>query len=64
MDFGQILNSKSYDQAKQTLWCHTTPRPYYLGTLPYFLGLFNCLYFTQFLTDVGQILDSKSYCQA
>ena len=26
-DFGQILDSKSYDQAQQTLWYHTTPRP-------------------------------------
>ena len=28
------------------------------------LGLFNCLYFTQFLKDFGQILDSESYDQA
>ena len=26
-DFSQILDSKSYDQEKQTLWYHTTPRP-------------------------------------
>ena len=26
-DFGQILDSNSYDQAQQTLWYHTTPRP-------------------------------------
>ena len=28
------------------------------------LGLFNCLYLSQFFTDFGQILDSKSYDQA
>ena len=38
-------------------------KPQYLGTLPQFLGLFNCLYLTQFLTDFGQILDPKSYDQ-
>ena len=37
---------------------------YYIGTLPQFLGLFNCLYLTQFSTDFSQILDSKSYDQA
>ena len=26
-DFGQILDSKSNDQAPETLWYHTTPRP-------------------------------------
>ena len=26
-DWGQILDSNSYDQAQQTLWYHTTPRP-------------------------------------
>ena len=26
-DFGQILDWNSYDQAQQTLWYHTTPRP-------------------------------------
>ena len=26
-DFNQILDSKSYDQEKQTLWYHSTPRP-------------------------------------
>ena len=44
----------------------TTPRlnPSNIGTLPYFLGLFDCLYLTQFLTDFSKILDSKSYDQA
>ena len=64
MDFGQILDSKSYDQAKQTLWYHTMPRPYHLGTLPLFLGLFNWSYVTQFLRNFGKILDYKSYDQA
>ena len=40
------------------------PRPYYLGTLPYFLGLFKFFYLTQFLMDFNQILDYKSYDQA
>ena len=35
-------------------------KPYY--TTPR-LGLFNCLYLSQLLTDFGQILDSKSYDQ-
>ena len=26
-DLGQILDYKSYDQAQQTLWYHTKPRP-------------------------------------
>ena len=35
-----------------------------LGKLsPPLLGLFNCLYLTQFLTDFCHILDSKSYDQ-
>ena len=29
-----------------------------------FLGLFNCLYLTQCLTDFGNIVDSKPYNQA
>ena len=28
-----------------------------------YLGLFNCIYLTQFLMDVGQILDSEPYDQ-
>ena len=43
---------------------HTLPRPQDLRTLPQFLGLFNCLYLSQFLTDFCQILDSKSYDQS
>ena len=31
MDFGQILGSKSYDQAEQTLWYHTSLDPSILG---------------------------------
>ena len=31
---------------------------------PRFLGLFNCLYLTQLLTNFGKILDSKPYDQA
>ena len=31
---------------------------------PYEAALSNCLYLTEFLTDFGQILDSKSYDQA
>ena len=34
------------------------------GFLKYDAALSNCLYLTQFLTDFGQILDSKSYDQA
>jgi len=36
-------------------------KPYDAKPLPLFLGLFNCLYLTQFFTDFGKILDSKSY---
>ena len=50
------MDSKSCDQASQTLVYNTTPRPYYLVALPWSL--------TQFLTDFSQILDSKSYDQA
>ena len=32
--------------------------------LKYEAAVSNCLYLTQFLTDFGQILDSKSYDQA
>ena len=41
----------------------TTPRldPSIQGPYP---SLFICLYLTQFLTDFGQILDSKFYDQA
>ena len=31
---------------------------------PYEAALSNCLYLTQFLTDFGQIVDSKSYDKA
>ena len=31
---------------------------------PYKAALSNCIYHTQFLTDIGKILDSKSYEQA
>ena len=34
-----------------------------VSLVPYFIGLFNCLYLSQFLTDFGQILDYKSYDQ-
>ena len=35
-----------------------------LVVTPYEAALSNCLYLTEFLTDFGQILDSKSYDQA
>ena len=34
------------------------------GRLAKLVEVSNCLYLTQFLTDFGQILDSKSYDQA
>merc|ERR1712208_81819 len=46
---------------------HTEPHGSWLrygdSLITLFLGLFNCLYLTQFLTDFGQILDSESYEQ-
>ena len=36
----------------------------FCNVTPYEAALSNCIYLTEFLTDFGQILDSKSYDQA
>ena len=46
------------------VWAVPVVRKVCMSVCMYGVTTLNCLYLTQFLTDFGQILDSKSYDQA